>query len=272
MILLKDALINYFTHEDFKYLLPLEEPYFNYKYEQYNDESIVLFIFDNNNKLIANLNMGENHLNSVAIVSDEIQNYKNKGIGTFLILCAISILRKKHPSYNHITLDDCSDNAGSASNPNPNNNIYINLGCRYSSDDGEMECPINERMLAEKWIMYIDRQIQRIKYNFNHFETYFDTIYNIYLKTYYETNRIQHKTRGQIINNKNYIKQELYNQIENLERIKNEISHKITIQGGKKIKYKKNKSKKYINKSKKYINKSKKYIKNKFKKLTKIKY
>lgn len=79
---------------------------------------------------------------------DPSNSLRGKGVGSFLILYAITYL--KLIGIDMITLDDDSDNFRQS------NNIYVKLGCKYDDEDGpEMTCDINE--MIHQWSAYKNR-------------------------------------------------------------------------------------------------------------------
>jgi hypothetical protein len=85
---------------------------------------------------------------SVNEEDNQSKSLRGKGVGTFLILYAITYL--KLIGIISITLDDDSDNS------RQDNNIYVKLGCKYDDEDGpEMTCDINE--MINKWNFYARR-------------------------------------------------------------------------------------------------------------------
>lgn len=134
----------------------------------YKNEDIISFYIDNTNDTQTSSNVAYHIENAAAYIdvatdidnhsavlrfvyvneSDEksLNSMRGKGVGTFLILYAITYL--KLIGIETLTLDDDSDNARQP------NNIYMKLGCKYDDDDGgpEMTCDIND--MIHNWESY----------------------------------------------------------------------------------------------------------------------
>lgn len=107
-------------------------------------------LYENNirGKLIFCCNKYENE--GTIIYIDIDSEFRGLGMGTYLLLILYNYVIENHKNIKYIVLDDCSDNYRCI------NNIYLNVGAKYVSDNGpEMIWKINRpKKIKDKYKKY----------------------------------------------------------------------------------------------------------------------